>query len=57
MNIEIKVKAEPSERDIRAFQMLGNIKGVNVGEGCVICFANDFLPLNDNNYIVPVSLI
>ena len=52
--IEIKVKAEPDERDIKNFNMLDNIKNVNIGEGGVICLANDLLQLNDKNYVIPI---
>jgi hypothetical protein len=37
--------------------MLDNIKGVNIGEGGVICLANDLLQLNEKNYIIPLSMV
>ena len=37
--------------------MLDNIKGVNIGDGGVICFANDLLQLDERNYIIPLSMI
>ncbi len=52
--IEIKSKAEPDLRDIKHFSMLDSIKGVNIGEGGVICMANDILPLKGKNYIIPL---
>ena len=55
--IEIKIKAEPNEKDIRNFNMLENIRGVTVGEGGIICFANDLLQLDKKNYIIPLSMI
>ncbi|MCL1981937.1 MAG: ATP-binding protein [Clostridiales bacterium] len=55
--IEIKIKAEPDEKDIRHFNMLDDIEVVNVGDGGVICLANNLLPLNEKNYIIPLSLI
>jgi predicted AAA+ superfamily ATPase len=55
--IEIKVKAEPGEKDIKAFGMLDNIKGVNIGDGGIICLANDLLQLNEKNYIIPLLMI
>ena len=55
--IEIKTKAEPDERDIKSFDMLDSIKGVRIGEGGVICLANDLLQLNKANYIIPLSMI
>ena len=55
--IEIKTKAEPGERDISNFTMLDGMKGVAIGEGGVICLANDLLQLNEKNYIIPLSMI
>ena len=55
--LEIKTKAEPDERDISNFNMLNNIKGVNIGEGGVICLANDLLQLDEKNYVIPLSML
>ncbi|MCL2163880.1 MAG: ATP-binding protein [Oscillospiraceae bacterium] len=55
--MEIKIKAEPDERDIKSFRMLDHISGVNIGEGGVICLANDFLQMNGKNYIIPLTMI
>ena len=55
--IEIKIKGEPAEKDIKAFGMLDNIKGVSIGEGGVICLANELLPLGEKNYIIPLTMI
>ena len=55
--IEIKIKAEPDTRDIRHFSMLEGIKNVNIGEGGIICLANDLLQLNKKNYIIPLWAI
>jgi predicted AAA+ superfamily ATPase len=55
--LEIKIKAEPDEKDIKNFNMLDNIKGVKIGEGGIICLANDFLPLNEKNNIIPLSMV
>jgi len=55
--IEIKLNAEPSERDIKNFSMLNSINGVNIGEGGVICLANDLLQLNEKNYIIPLLMV
>jgi hypothetical protein len=30
---------------------------VDVGEGGVICLANELLPLKDKNYIIPLYMI
>ena len=55
--IEIKTKAEPDEKDIRSFDMLNNVRGVNVGNGGIICLANDLLQLNEKNFIIPLSVV
>ena len=55
--IEIKINAEPDERDIRNFKMLDTIKGKNVGPGGIVCLANDLLQLNEKNYIIPLSMV
>jgi len=55
--IEIKINAEPDEKDIKSFSMLNNIKGVKIGDGGVICLSNDLLRLNEKNYIIPLSMV
>ncbi|MCL1918291.1 MAG: ATP-binding protein [Peptococcaceae bacterium] len=55
--IEIKTKAEPDEKDIKNFDMLNHIKGVNIGDGGIICLANKLLQLNEKNYIIPLSMV
>jgi predicted AAA+ superfamily ATPase len=55
--IKIKTTSEPDARDIQSFGVLGKIKGVDVGEGGVICLANELLPLKDKNYIIPLYMI
>lgn len=52
--IEVKTNAEPGLSDIKHFSMLDSIKGVTIGEGGVICMANDILPLKGKNYIIPL---
>ena len=52
--IEVKTDAEPGLSDIKHFSMLDSIKGVTIGEGGVICMANDILPLKGKNYIIPL---
>jgi len=55
--IEIKINPEPDEKDISSFKILDNINGVNVGEGGIICLADNFLPLNEKNYIIPLTML
>jgi hypothetical protein len=55
--IEIKLKAEPDNRDIKTFNILQNLDRVNIGSGGIICPSNSLLPLGGNNYIIPISLL
>ena len=55
--IEIKASAEPDLRDIRHFAMLDKVKGVNVGEGGVVCLTKDLLPLKGQHKIIPLWAI
>jgi len=55
--IEIKTKAEPNEKDIRNFSLLDGVGGVRIGEGGIICLANNLLQLNEKNYIIPLSYV
>ena len=55
--IEIKQTSNPNTEDIKNFNILNNIKGVNIGEGGVLCLANDVLPLKDNVRTIPLWCI
>jgi hypothetical protein len=55
--IEIKTKAEPDEKDIKNFSMLADLKNIKVGDGGIICLANDLLQLDEKNYIIPLWAI
>ena len=55
--IEIKTKAEPNERDVKSFAVLDNFRGVNIGEGGIICLANNLLQINEKTFIIPLSMI
>ena len=52
--IEIKKHSAPTPEDIKGFDMLHGVKGVNIGEGGVICLASDLLPLKDKHKIIPL---
>ena len=52
--IEFKQNTNPTNKAIGGFTLLDGIKGVNVGEGGVICLASDILPLRDNHKIIPI---
>lgn len=66
--IEVKKAVSPGKEAIKNFNVLTPISDpslfngidalkTNIGTGAVICMANDLLPINDNNWYVPVWLI
>ena len=55
--LEMKVHAEPTPKDIRHFSMLEDLGSVELGEGGVICLANELLPLQDKHKMIPVWMI
>lgn len=66
--IEIKKAASPGKTAIKNFNVLepvtregafGDLESlkVEIGTGSVICMANDLLPVDENNWYVPVWLI
>ena len=55
--IEIKIKSEPNERDIKSFDVLAGLKEINIGTGGIICLANDLHQLDENNFIIPLWAI
>lgn len=54
--IEIKKSASPNKEAVKHFQVLDK-SDVNVGTGAVICMANDLVPLDKDNWLVPVWLL
>jgi predicted AAA+ superfamily ATPase len=52
--IVIKLHTNPSPKAIQHFGMLSDLKTVAIGEGGVICLAQDLLPLKDNHIIIPI---
>ena len=55
--LEIKQHMVSTPKDIKHFAMLNEIKNANMGEGGVICLAEDILPLKDNHKIIPLWVI
>ena len=55
--LEIKLHSEPSPSDIKHFAMLEIIKNIKIGEGGVICTANELLPISDKHKIIPLWAI
>jgi uncharacterized protein len=54
--LEIKKTASPGKNDIRAFQALDRLN-LSIGPGGVVCLAEQLLPLTENGYVIPVTLI
>lgn len=66
--IEVKKAASPGKGTIKNFSVLDPVQEpekfgametlkTNVGEGCVVCMANDLLPIDEKNWYVPTWLI
>ena len=55
--LEIKAHTEPTPGDIKHFGMIEDVDKLNVGEGGVICLANELLPIRGKHKIIPVSFI
>lgn len=55
--IEIKKKSNPDKNDIRHFHIIEDTIKKEIGEGCVICLAEDYLPIAQNVYSIPVGMI
>ena len=54
--IEIKKSGNPGRAAIKNFAVLATT-GQNIGTGCVICLVKDLLPIDKNNWLVPVWLV
>lgn len=54
--IEIKKSANPATKDIKNFSMLDTISKPK-GQGAIICFSNNYLPLTKDVTIIPVSYL
>ena len=55
--IEIKKHTCPTLKDIKNFEILESIKGINISEGGVICLSQELLPLTDKHKIIPLWAI
>lgn len=54
--IKIKKSTNPGRSAIQHFSILEKT-GLKVGTGCVICLVDDLMPIDKNNWIVPVGLV
>ncbi|MCL2821549.1 MAG: ATP-binding protein [Oscillospiraceae bacterium] len=55
--IEIKKHISCNASDITAFKQLDKIKDITRGEGCVVCMADDVIPITSNDKAVGVSYL
>jgi predicted AAA+ superfamily ATPase len=55
--IEIKTTSDPVKSMTKAFHCAGNIPGKKAGEGAVICFVKERLPLTEDVWALPVQMI
>ena len=54
--VEIKKSANPTIRDIKNFSVLDSILKTK-GQGAIICFSNNYLPLTSEVMTIPVSYL
>jgi predicted AAA+ superfamily ATPase len=54
--LEIKKTSNPTIRMVKTLGLLVK-SGKTLGNGGIICLYNDFLPLNKNNYVIPIRCI
>ena len=52
--IEIKQRTAATPGDIKGFDMLNEVSGVNIGEGGVVCLSQDLLPIKDGHKTIPL---
>lgn len=54
--LEIKKTSNPDVRLTKVFRLLEK-SGKDLGNGGVVCLYDDFLPFNENNFIVPIRCV
>ena len=54
--VEIKKSANPGKDSLKNFSVLKSLNKA-IGTGCVICLSQFVLPLDENNCLIPVSVI
>lgn len=54
--IEIKKSANPGKDAIKHFNVVEKI-GIQIGNGGVICMKDKLLPIDKNNYYIPIELV
>jgi predicted AAA+ superfamily ATPase len=54
--LEVKKKSNPNMGDIKNFNILSKF-GKKIGNGGVLCLVPTYLPMDDNNYMIPIHCI
>lgn len=54
--IEIKKTTNPERKIVKAFEVL-NVSSNELGKGLVICMTDRTFPIDENNYMVPASIL
>ena len=55
--LEMKKHADPSKRDIDAFDVLDKIPGIKRGPGGVICLYDKQITLQGDDKIIPINYL
>jgi uncharacterized protein len=55
--IEIKKHADPSKKDVSAFNVLDKIPGIKRGQGGVVCLYDNLVTLQGNDKVIPIKYI
>jgi predicted AAA+ superfamily ATPase len=55
--VEIKKHIDCDKNDISAFGQLDKVTDMSRGEGCVVCMADDVLPITENDRAVGVRFV
>ena len=55
--IEIKKHADPTKKDVEAFDVLDKITGVVRGSGGVICLYDNLITMRGNDRVIPIKYI
>lgn len=54
--IEIKKATNPERKLVKAFNVL-NVSSNELGKGLVICMTDRTFPIDENNYMIPASIL
>ncbi len=55
--IEIKKHADPTKKDIEAFDTLDKITGIKRGSGGVVCLYDNLITLKDTDRVIPIKYL